>query len=265
MRKRKRFLLMIAVVMTAVFFGCDDTTGNEGGNEPATTPATKVTITAVDGTDFGNVSLGNEVTKKFQIKMDGYIGSWSYSLPIGFESPDLENLLKSLEETAGTTGEFSVTFSPLFNGKSSDDIVIITDMMGGAEGTLAVTADGSGTKLKAPDALDKTLTVTYAYRESDTGDLAIDKGANSLDLNPSRNVGVITVTADYYVEDHYSRTSTGDINYKYEAFPNDPSQLNSIVIVVTANPLVSESKESHFSIEGEKISIKWSPDASSEM
>lgn len=29
---------MIAAVMTAVFFGCDDTTGNEGGNEPATTP-----------------------------------------------------------------------------------------------------------------------------------------------------------------------------------------------------------------------------------
>ena len=27
---RKEVLLMIAAVMTAVFFGCDDTTGNEG-------------------------------------------------------------------------------------------------------------------------------------------------------------------------------------------------------------------------------------------
>lgn len=260
---RKEVLLMIAAVMTAVFFGCDDTTGNEGGNEPATTPATKVTITAVDGTDFGTVSLGKEVTKKFQIKTDGYIGSWSYSLPLGFESPDLENLLKSLEETAGTTGAFSVTFSPLFNGKSSDDIVIITDMMGGAEGTLAVTAVGSGTKLKAPDALDKTLTVAYAYLVN--GSPVIDKGANSLELNPSQLTGAIIVTADYYVERHYSEFSSGDINYQYNAFPNDPSQLNIIEIMVTANPNATESRESHFTIEGKKISIKWTPNASSKM
>ena len=259
---RKEVLLMIAAVMTAVFFGCDDTTGNEGGNEPATTPATKVTITAVDGTDFGNVSLGKEVTKKFQIKTDGYIGSWSYSLPLGFESSDLENLLKSLEETAGTTGEFSVTFSPLFNGKSSGDIVIKTDMMGGAEGTLAVTAVGSGTALKAPDALDKTLTVAYAYWNNETQKFEVDESANSLELNPSQLTGAIIVTTDYYVERHYSEFSSGDINYQYNAFPNDPSQLNIIEIMVTANPNATESRESHFTIEGKKISIKWTPDAS---
>ena len=194
--------------MTAVFFGCDDTTGNEGGNEPATPPATKVTITAVDGTDFGTVSLGNEVTKKFQIKTDGYIGSWSYSLPLGFESSDLENLLKSLEETEGTTGEFSVTFSPLFNGKSSGDIVIITDMMGGAEGTLA-----SGTALKAPDAEDRTFTFVYAYPDS-VGMPVIDYDAITLQLYPHRPVGFIIVTADYYVDtqDEDRATQSGQSN-----------------------------------------------------
>ena len=257
---RKEVLLMIAAVMTAVFFGCDDTTGNEGGNEPATTPATKVTITAVDGTDFGNVSLGNEVTKKFQIKTDGYIGSWSYDLPIGFESSDLENLLKSLEETAGTTGEFSVTFSPLFNGKSSGDIVIITDMMGGAEGTLAVTADGSGTKLKAPDALDKTLTVIYAYMNSG-GTPEIDSGAVSLDLNPDRPAGVITVTADYYVGTQYRETHSGFINYDYSAFPNDPSQINMTAIRVTVNQTLPAEANAHFFIEGQRIDINWSETA----
>lgn len=176
---------MIASVMTAVFFGCDDETGNEGGNEPATTPATKVTITAVDGTDFGTVSLGNEMTKKFRIKTDGYIGSYSYALPAGFESSDLESVLKSMEETAGTSGEFSVTFSPLFNGASGGDITVIADMFGGAEGSLEVTAVGSGTALKAPDAADKTLTVIYAYMNSG-GTPEIDSGAVSLDLNPDR-------------------------------------------------------------------------------
>ena len=219
---RKEVLLMIAAVMTAVFFGCDDTTGNEGGNEPATTPATKVTITAVDGTDFGDVSLGKEVTKKFQIKTDGYIGSWSYSLPLGFESSDLENLLKSLEETAGTTGEFSVTFSPLFNGKSSGDIVINTDMMGGAEGTLAVTAVGSGTALKAPDAEDRTFTYMYAYPDS-VGMPVIDYDAITLRLYPHRPVGFIIVTADYYVDTQYRGTHSGFINYDYSVFPNDPA------------------------------------------
>lgn len=221
-----------------------------------------MTITAVDGTDFGTVSLENEVTvtKKFQIKTDGYIGSWSYDLPIGFESPDLENLLKSLEETAGTTGEFSVTFSPLFNGKSSGDIVIVTDMVGGAEGTLVVTAVGSETELKAPDALDKTLTVIYAYMNSG-GTPEIDSGAVSLDLNPDRPAGVITVTADYYVGTQYRETHSGFINYDYSAFPNDPSQINMTAIRVTVNQTLPAEANAHFFIEGQRIDINWSETA----
>lgn len=221
-----------------------------------------MTITAVDGTDFGTVSLENEVTvtKKFQIKTDGYIGSWSYDLPIGFESPDLENLLKSLEETAGTTGEFSVTFSPLFNGKSSGDIVIVTDMVGGAEGTLVVTAVGSETELKAPDALDKTLTVIYAYMNSG-GTPEIDSGAVSLDLNPDRPAGVITVTADYYVGTQYRETHSGFINYDYSAFPNDPSQINMTAIRVTVNQTLPAEVNAHFFIEGQRIDINWSETA----
>ncbi len=248
--------------MTAVFFGCDDTTGNEGGNEPATPPATKVTITAVDGTDFGDVSLGKEVTKKFQIKTDGYIGSWSYSLPLGFESSDLENLLKSLEETAGTTGEFSVTFSPLFNGKSSGDIVINTDMMGGAKGTLAVTAVGSGTALKAPDAADRTFAYMYAYPNS-VGMPEIDPEERiSLQLYPYRPVGFIIVTADYYVDtqDEDRATQSGFINYDYSGFPNDPAQRNMAIIQVTVNQTypAEEEKSTHFFIEGVRFDIKWS-------
>ena len=252
---RKEVLLMIAAVMTAVFFGCDDTTGNEGGNEPATTPATKVTITAVDGTDFGNVSLGKEVTKKFQIKTDGYIGSWSYSLPLGFESSDLENLLKSLEETAGTTGEFSVTFSPLFNGKSSGDIVINTD--GGAEGTLAVTAVGSGTALKAPDAEDRTFTYMYAYPNS-VGMPVIDSEAITLQLYPHRPVGFIIVTADYYVDTQDRETRSGFINYDYSGFPNDPAHRNMATIQVTVNQTYPAEAGAHFFIEGRRIDIIWS-------
>lgn len=243
---------MIAAVMTAVFFGCDDTTGNEGGNEPATTPATKVTITAVDGTDFGNVSLGNEVTKKFRIKTDGYIGSWSYSLPLGFESSDLENLLKSLEETAGTTGEFSVTFSPLFNGKSSGDIVINT----GAEGTLAVTAVGSGTALKAPDAEDRTFTYMYAYPNS-VGMPVIDSEAITLRLNPNRPAGFIIVTADYYVDKQYRGTHSGFINYDYSVFPNDPAHRNMATIQVTVNQTYPAEESAYFIIEGRRIDITW--------
>lgn len=244
--------------MTAVFFGCDDTTGNEGGNEPATPPATKVTITAVDGTDFGDVSLGKEVTKKFQIKTDGYIGSWSYSLPLGFESSDLENLLKSLEETEGTTGEFSVTFSPLFNGKSSGDIVIITDMMGGAEGTLAVTAVGSGTALKAPDAEDRTFTFVYAYPDS-VGMPVIDYDAITLQLYPHRPVGFIIVTADYYVDtqDEDRATQSGFINYDYSGFPNDPAQRNMAIIQVTVNQTYPAEKSAYFFIEERRIDIFW--------
>ena len=161
------------------------------------------------------------MTKKFQIKTDGYIGSWSYSLPLGFESSDLENLLKSLEETAGTTGEFSVTFSPLFNGKSSGDIVINT----GAEGTLAVTAVGSGTALKAPDAADKTFTYMYAYPNS-VGMPVIDSEAITLQLYPTRPVGFIIVTADYYVDKQDRETHSGFINYDYSGFPNDPAHRN---------------------------------------
>lgn len=247
---RKEVLLMIAAVMTAVFFGCDDTIGNEGA------PATKVTITAVDGTDFGNVSLGKEVTKKFRIKTDGYIGSWSYSLPLGFESSDLENLLKSLEETAGTTGEFSVTFSPLFNGKSSGDIVINT----GAEGTLAVTAVGSGTALKAPDAEDRTFTYMYAYPNS-VGMPVIDSDAITLQLYPHRPVGFIIATADYYVDTQDRATHSGFINYDYSGFPNDPAHRNMVTIQVTVNqtyPAEEKEKSAFFFIEGRRIDIIWS-------
>lgn len=216
-----------------------------------------MTITAVDGTDFGTVSLGNEVTKKFRIKTDGCIGSWSYSLPLGFESPDLENLLKSLEETAGTTGEFSVTFSPLFNGKSSGDIVINTD--GGAEGTLAVTAVGSGTALKAPDAEDRTFNYVYAYPDS-VGMPVIDYDARStLQLYPHRPVGFIIATADYYVDtqDKDRATHSGFINYDYSGFPNDPAHRNMVTIQVTVNQTYPAEKNAHFFIEGRRINIIW--------
>ena len=213
-----------------------------------------MTITAVDGTDFGDVSLGEEVTKKFQIKTDGYIGSWSYSLPLGFESSDLENLLKSLEETAGTTGEFSVTFSPLFNGKSSGDIVI--NMMGGAKGTLAVTAVGSGTALKAPDAADRRRIVMYAYADS-IGMPKIDPDAVTLELYPHRPAGFIIVTADYYVAKQYRETHSGFINYDFSGFPNDPAHRNMATIQVTVNQTYPAEKGACFFIEGARIDIFW--------
>lgn len=214
-----------------------------------------MTITAVDGTDFGTVSLGNEVTKKFRIKTDGCIGSWSYSLPAGFESSDLENLLKSLEETEGTTGEFSVTFSPLFNGKSSGDIVINTD--GGAEGTLAVTAVGSGTALKAPDAADRTFAYAYAY-PNNVGMPEIDLEERiSLKLYPYRTVGFIIVTADYYVDTQYRETHSGFINYDFSGFPNDPAHRNMVAIQVTVNQTYPAEKGARLEIEGVLFDIFW--------
>lgn len=257
---KRSVLLTVAAVAAAAFSGCPDGNGGESGNSPATTPATEVTIAAEDGTDFGTVSLGNEVTKKFRIKTDGYIGSYSYALPAGFESSDLESVLKSMEETAGTSGEFSVTFSPLFNGASGGDITVIADMFGGAEGSLEVTAVGSGTALKAPDAADKTLTVIYAYMNSG-GTPEIDSGAVSLDLNPDRPAGVITVTADYYVGTQYRETHSGFINYDYSAFPNDPSQINMTAIRVTVNQTLPAEANAHFFIEGQRIDINWSETA----
>ena len=213
-------------------------------------PATKVTSTAGGGAGLGDVSVGGGGTKE----SDGYIGSWSYSLPLGFESSDLENLLKSLEETAGTTGEFSVTFSPLFNGKSSGDIVINTD--GGAEGTLAVTAVGSGTALKAPDAEDRTFAYMYAYPNG-VGMPVIDPDAITLQLYPHRPVGFIIVTADYYVDEQYRGTHSGFINYDYSGFPNDPAHRNMVTIQVTVNQTYPAEKGAHFFIEGVRINIFW--------
>lgn len=89
----------------------------------------------------------------------------------------------------------------------------------------------------------------------------IDSGAVSLDLNPDRPAGVITVTADYYVGTQYRETHSGFINYDYSAFPNDPSKINMTAIRVTVNQTLPAEANAHFFIEGQRIDINWSETA----
>ena len=125
---------------------------------------------------------------------------------------------------------------------------------------MAVTAVGSGTALKAPDAADKTFTYMYAYPNS-VGMPVIDSEAITLRLYPTRPVGFIIVTADYYVAKQYRETHSGFINYDFSGFPNDPAHRNMATIQVTVNqtyPAEEKEKSAFFFIEGRRIDIIWS-------
>lgn len=177
--KKLALLMLSTMIALFVFISCDPATGSSKNS----TIATELTLTAVDGTDFGTLSLGESTTKKFTVTLNGYAEyKLVLSMPAGFESPDFDTNAQYSFDKKTKSFDFTAVYSPVFDGSDDNNTIAVTKIgFDGYSDEIEVTASGKNTGLKNPadktaktivTIIDKPETVTLSDRDETTSPYA---------------------------------------------------------------------------------------------
>lgn len=184
---------------------------------PPSAPASVITVNPVSY-DFGTVKAGDTKTAiHFTINTNGFVTS-RYSVDsdmLGLNIDDVENTLKTMYQNKTISSSFSLSFTPVCKGNINGELFIVTDISGGADVRIPITAvvtDDTNTLPKCSSESPVITVTSLPENMIKTGEIAEQGTQKYIDFNASgTNRITITAVSDTYLSGGSSSTSTGGI------------------------------------------------------
>ena len=134
---KKLFFLILPLIL----LGC----GEDNSNDKVLSPLTPASVINVYPASYDFVTVKAGETKKttsFTVNTDGFVTSRCNveSDILGLNIDDAKNTLETMYQNQITSGQFSLSFTPMCKGNISGELFIVTDTFGGADVRIPINA-----------------------------------------------------------------------------------------------------------------------------
>lgn len=119
--------------------------GEDNSSDKVLSPLTPASVINVypASYDFGTVKAGEtRKTTSFAVNTDGFVTSRCNveSDILGLNIDDAKNTLETMYQNQTTSGQFSLSFTPMCKGNISGELFIVTDTFDGADVRIPINA-----------------------------------------------------------------------------------------------------------------------------
>lgn len=218
MKRTLSFIAMSIVTIGILFTGCTPPAPSQPQNA-----ATKIIITPLEGTDFGEVAYGSSITKKFRLTTDGYLEDVpTLSDSAMFKASLTEKELIAFKNQKLTSKDFSITFTPQHKDENNGSVsVYIFGISNVTNNDVDLKGSCNDANLKAEN--DPTATGSLSLLDGYEGTVTMNKeetkdkyGYTVYNLNfTGSGKAKIRFAADAYAIERRNGSNTGPFNSNY--------------------------------------------------
>ena len=207
---KKLFFLILPLIL----LGC----GEDNSNDKVLSPLTPASVINVYPASYDFVTVKAGETKKttsFTVNTDGFVTSRCNveSDILGLNIDDAKNTLETMYQNQITSGQFSLSFTPMCKGNISGELFIVTDTFGGADVRIPINAVVTDDANILPKCSSENPVITVTSSPENiikTGEIKELGTQKYIDFDTAGTNNItITAVSDTYLSGGYSSTSTG--------------------------------------------------------